>query len=387
MSGVPAYLGITINNREDLEELFLQDLLILDQPDFNVTFKVPNWGQRPDKTFDIHLEDSKKSYDIYLTHLLFEQQSVKRPPAAITASPPVKASFAVLGVVSAVTASLLLILVAFFVYTESGKSKVAYAQVQQQMVKNVYPQTARASSPGRDSSCMSTSHLNQGQIVFIGMYIVLRLVYSLIFTFTVFFAILFLLIDSDLSQFSSLGKYQREKLNHSLTVSAAIHNYSESELERQATLITSMQGACSYYIEELFISTRGQMENLTANQRFLDMYGDQSSISYLMQQRFRDHIVDYHANIANFSGEYEKTVSQAIQPYLIQYKRYLKELWLDDWVSFPQRLFNQSTFSTFRPKVLREGTELTGLDVDFAAFLQVEEIEEVQLWSVQYWER
>jgi len=33
---------------------------------------VPNWGQEPDKTFDIRLTDSSSDHDIYLTRLVFE---------------------------------------------------------------------------------------------------------------------------------------------------------------------------------------------------------------------------------------------------------------------------------------------------------------------------
>lgn len=72
MSSCPAYLGLTINNRLELEELFRYDLLILCPSEFNVTFKVPNWGQHPDKTFDVRLQDAVKSYDVYLTQLILE---------------------------------------------------------------------------------------------------------------------------------------------------------------------------------------------------------------------------------------------------------------------------------------------------------------------------
>ena len=40
MSACPAYLGVVINNRLELDELFRYDLLILCPTDFNLTFKV-----------------------------------------------------------------------------------------------------------------------------------------------------------------------------------------------------------------------------------------------------------------------------------------------------------------------------------------------------------
>lgn len=73
MSGCPGYLGVTINSRLDLEELFRYELLILCPAEFNTTFKIPNWGQHPDKTFDIQLQDATRSYTLYLTQLIFDQ--------------------------------------------------------------------------------------------------------------------------------------------------------------------------------------------------------------------------------------------------------------------------------------------------------------------------
>jgi len=40
MSACPAYLGVVINNRLELDELFRYDLLILCPAEFNLTFKV-----------------------------------------------------------------------------------------------------------------------------------------------------------------------------------------------------------------------------------------------------------------------------------------------------------------------------------------------------------
>jgi len=40
MSGCPAYLGVVINNRLELDELFRYDILVLCPTDFNLTFKV-----------------------------------------------------------------------------------------------------------------------------------------------------------------------------------------------------------------------------------------------------------------------------------------------------------------------------------------------------------
>ena len=62
MSFCPGYLSITINDLQDAEELFRYDVLIFCPTSFNMSFKVPNRGQKPDRTFEMRLEDAKKSY-------------------------------------------------------------------------------------------------------------------------------------------------------------------------------------------------------------------------------------------------------------------------------------------------------------------------------------
>ena len=62
MSFCPGYLSITINDLQDAEELFRYDALIFCPTSFNMSFKVPNRGQKPDRTFQMRLEDAKKSY-------------------------------------------------------------------------------------------------------------------------------------------------------------------------------------------------------------------------------------------------------------------------------------------------------------------------------------
>ena len=64
MTNCPAYLGVTINMRETLEELIRQDLLILCPASFNVTFLAPNDGNDPSKTFDVNFRDSIKTYQV-----------------------------------------------------------------------------------------------------------------------------------------------------------------------------------------------------------------------------------------------------------------------------------------------------------------------------------
>jgi len=63
------YLGVTVNDRSELEELFHVDLLVTCPPHFNVTFTLRNWRWRPDRTFDVLIDDAHSSYRVLPTAL------------------------------------------------------------------------------------------------------------------------------------------------------------------------------------------------------------------------------------------------------------------------------------------------------------------------------
>ena len=264
MSDCPGYLGVTINNRIDLEEIYRHDLLIFCPTNFSVIFKVPNWGQKPDKTFDVHLEDSQRSYDIYLTHIMFEQNTVERQVDYNEfESPPVEVG-AMLVVIASTLAIMVVLLLFVYAYLDCSKKR---AMRERQI--NVYENTNGRAKAG--DYCTAAKNLSQGQLLFIILYTLLRLLYTFIFTFSVFFAVLMLFVKMDFLTLSRLPEYQRRKHNESQQLALRIDGYGQGELLRQAKLVTGMQGACSHYIEELFDSIQVEMDNITSNQHRQDM--------------------------------------------------------------------------------------------------------------------
>jgi len=71
------------------------------------------------------------------------------------------------------------------------------------------------------------------------------------------------------------------------------------------------------------------------------------------------------------------------------YRKYLQRVLTGDWLAFPRRLFNDTTSVVLgeRAIVLPADDDLLGTEANFGAFVEVEEIESVQLWPVQFWQR
>ena len=382
MTGCPGYVGITINNRLDLEELFRYDLLVFCPAKFNVSFKVPNWGLDPDKTFDIRLDDAKQTYSIYLTHMVFEQGNVERSAQIAERDDTAVDTWANMLIVICIVIACSGMFSLAYVYLECTKIRMIYTN------HRSYTHSHNASNGGQKShsSCFGAHNLNQCQSAFIISYTLIRFLYSLMFTFTVFFAVLLIFIRDDLSQLNRISEFQISKQNASRQLAADIGQYGQDELFRQAKLVTSMQGACSNYIEELFTSMQDQMTNVTMTNRQQEMYGRDTSISSLMEKRFKRYLEILDQDMTNFTDEYGERLRHHLDPKWTQYRKYITDVYHNDFFQFPQLLFNESDFTAQRPHAFHR-SDLVGREFDFVAFMEVEEVEAVQLWTTQFWQK
>jgi len=84
MTGCPSYVAIAVVDRNEAEELFRYDALVLCPPSFNVTLRAPNlapptpspyWPDSTDntpstkKTFQVRLTDPVQTYSVYTTYV------------------------------------------------------------------------------------------------------------------------------------------------------------------------------------------------------------------------------------------------------------------------------------------------------------------------------
>jgi len=385
MTGCPAFLRITINNRLDLEELFRHDLLILCPATFNVTFRIPNWGQQPDKTFDVLFEDSMGSYNVYLTHMLFEQQhvAVETEPVPLGRLPVT--SGVVFGVVLVVMGGFLLACLLFYVSVQTSRPKVKKPR-SRQLAHAVYASCDQVDANGTYTTT-SLKQIHHRRNVLIAIYLIVRFVYSLVFTFTVFFALMMLFLRPDCTRVANLGKFQQQLYNKSISVAADMNRYSRSEMLSQTELMNNMQHACSHYIDDLIQALARQMEALMQHQRLPDAFRNQSTLSNLMQTRVRNLMQEYMLKVENFTRVYKSHVDGNVMPAFTRYKKYLRRVLRNDWLSFPQRLFNLSSSTGMRRQRLHAGLPLSGTAVDFGAFLEIEEVDIIQVIPVRFWQR
>lgn len=311
--------------------------------------------------------------------MLFEQHQLENEAELAATKEPRQNNWAVISAIAALGGICMITLLIGYVFLDCTKSHLVYTSHK----INVYHTTNGKAS---EDFCIAARNLSHGQVVFIVVYTVLRLIYSLLFTFTVFFAVLMLFLKNDIAQFEMFGRFQAVKLNQSRELVRTISQYGQDELLRQAKLVTNMQGACSFYIEELFHTMQLQMDNVTANQHQLEMYSHHASISYLVNKHINYKLDSYWNNTHNFTQHYKAHFDRRIGPKFTRYNKYLRRIHDNDWFQFPQLLYNESLYVIERP-TQPPLKNLSGTEVDFTTFMEIEEVEEVQWWPTQFWQR
>jgi len=160
-------------------------------------------------------------------------------------------------------------------------------------------------------------------------------------------------------------------------------------MKRQQEMVTSIQRACNQYIGELFEMAAAEIEAIQLVDRrrwLLNEHNASVSVAYL--ERMRGKLERLASDVNAYHASYRERVSAFLTPFTVSYKKYLDKLLRDDWLSFPQQLFGERSRSEKHVDwhALKD-CNLTGTEVDFGQFMEIQEVEDIQLWPVKFWQK
>ena len=389
MSGCPGYLGVTISNRFDLEEVFRYDLLIFCPSNFNLTYSVPIMYPENDATFEVQLKDTRHTFSVYLTHVTFHNTEHIRLSQAIQSVSQPNASAVILAIAITLTGILAITFFVMFVYFEHAEMQIMHRfSAEQWMYQYNFCDDRDIGSPRNSLNAVQSKRTvkscNKQHRLVMSVYVLLWTVYSLSFTFTIFSAILSFLVKTDLQHLSRIHTFRLEKHSATENLSSPVEQYREEELQRQSKLVIEMQHACNNYIDHQYTNVAAEISNALVS-RYHATNNTNSSITHLMNLRYMKRLEAYNALVANYAFSFKSSLTTSIKQSITRYAQYLETVFQIGWLSFPQKIFNDShsvkSYSTQLPVLL------TGKEVEFGLFLEVEEVEAIQMWSVQFWER
>ena len=245
-------------------------------------------------------------------------------------------------------------------------------------------------------------------------YILLRVVYSVSFTFTGLYACVAYLVSDDVLLLSSASQLQWNQRNASLALSDVIRRRWLTERQRQATLVDTQRQACANYVDDLTTAIGLKVDDaVMASRRNRQRYDvvDQSmtSVTAIVESRLLEGLVEYDASLSRFKQRYRERLASDMSASRRVFADYLTSFETNDWLGFARSLFNQSIEASGVEHLLFHGAgdqrfqtavlpiastdrhshsfNLSGTAADFSSFVNVQEVEEIQMWSRQFWER
>jgi len=390
MRHCPAYLGITVNDRLEYEKLFRYDLLISCPPNFNITFFIPNWrGVKPEKTFDLILDDARKPYRVFLTHVLYENASqmlqVITNVSANTQANPNSAFFVVTLVIF-----LTVLIICLLVYTFAETTPKRRGAWSKEWLRNVVEYD---DGKIRIFRLRNFKRRNPMQRALVVVYVFFNLIHCLMFTFTAFSTI----FTSRMSvQIATLKNFNNVQTSSSYTARdklASLERHTATEFQRQTTVWNGAQTACDNYIDDLAAAIRTNFENATNIESIIDRVYGRLSITNVVRNKYNRTLQGFLEELDRYVSEYGVNVEVDLRRTLIGYRGYIRTLGKSPWLMYPQILFNKTTLrpetSPISQRRVRDKMkfEFHTNDMAFTRFLNFQKVDSVYSWLRQFYER
>jgi len=364
MSDCPSYLGITINDRLQLEELIKYDLLVLCPPQFNVTFKLPNWGQRSTKTFDVHLRDCEQTHVVFLTRLLLDSTTEQR--LSPTTEMPVEVGDdrelpTLFAAAAGVTFTLILLIFTLFIRLRSP-----------------------CGSGTRSPAAGNSPRRSRGRRYRVCTYVTVRVVYTVTASFATVLLTLGVLVRPEVDLLSSVKGRLLSAASREDAWADGVDRAAGDEALRQARVARARHRACARYVDQLYAVVVERVARVRSDGRHCVAGGDSGAMGNL-----RSAVRQYAATTRSAVDVYRHRLSTTVDVLRSVQTRYLAELYDNDWLSFAATVFNGSVSRRRLPPPdnVTDTSSSSRREVDFAAFVGIDVVRETSTWLDQFWHR
>lgn len=213
MTTCPAYLGVTINDLTEFEEVARLDILVSCPPSFTVYVLLPNWSHRSEKTFEVIVDDAHRQYRVYLssTRIEFKSQSDHGRPnfdTSMSSSISITESLESVQLASSFLYLIIAIWIVYVVVNTAGRSNFCWRKCADQCCGDVISlQESRGEDfldcrkPSRPVVVTYYSKIEEkdhpmSRKKFISCYVIFRVVFVVLFTFTAAFFLAYLCLPS-----------------------------------------------------------------------------------------------------------------------------------------------------------------------------------------------
>ena len=375
MTSCLGYLGIKITDRMELEELFHYDVLVKCPPHFNVTFSLPNWSSRPDRTFDVTLDDAHTSYRVFFTTITFHGDDAVTCSADTDNDDVVRAGLSVRGLSTPALTSIIIIM-SVLAFGAFGYMFLDHTRRCQSSAADVQ----QVALTGRRARHLASYDLRRRRAIVV-VRVLLRVVFALSCTFTA----------------CSLAFYtsQSQRLDDASQLSAAKHRFDVAAAATQDQLaehvarrpaddvvrVRQMQLACDEYVGELATAVADRVAVAASTT------DDDGESVMRMYQRATSRVAD---NVERLLADIRQWFGVQLRPVSARFRRAVRQSLHSPWLSYAHNLFNKSVERSAQNSEPPSTTShdasfiLPPETLTFAEFLRICNVDEVESWHRRF---
>lgn len=376
LSRCPGYFKVTINDRSELEEIAKYDVLVACPANFSISFHFPNIGAKSEKMFEVVLNDLSKEHRIFLTKLspsygVFETSGHANQSVLLTELVAEKKFFGAtcttVVVIFTVAVVLFCVMVDLLCNISSGLSRW---------------QKNRKQEPTVLHSCSAA--VPYKAVIFV--YILLKLLYSVLFTFTGI-SLLFVLLQRE--RLLAVMNFKGNLLQNFIDmpqIATVMEMQMNHVLDSQMMYKFHVQEACSEYLEEIFARLRTNDFNVEVKTGKHNFSLEENSLTVI----FRDLAKMKHDQIRNLVRAvfepFLENLHRGIHLVIKRYQNQLTGAFRNPWLMYVRNLFAKSThrLQSNISAAMNHKTDFPQQLVDFANFLEIYDLEVIHFWQPRF---
>ena len=213
--------------------------------------------------------------------------------------------------------------------------------------------------------------LSASQHVTLAGFVIFKLLYSFLFTFTTLFVVVSVWCYGDARRLMHAGNFLCCDAVEARADAA--ESTMRRELRQQASTVRTMRAACDGYVDERYVAATTQTDRVTN-----DNNNRRALHDYTVDAGGDARLVAYRHDVERFSDRYRHLVADAITPLQRALARRLNHTFSSRWLMFPLAIFNDTRWQA-APAAPAAPTDAPA---KFWEFLELWDVESRRNWSL-----
>ena len=251
LTSCPGFFTVQVIDEVDDVKVLEQDVLILcPETSFKMDIDVPRKNLLDkERLFTIFLSDAKQKLKLQLALIDKGARKSKEPVKKSEDEKP--DPWITLMPLFVVTGCVLLFLFALIIYaqvTHKPDDDVKDGPPGWKFVKNEDKKAGKAGNKRKAAQPKDENRLKRRHIILVVFFVVVRVIYSVVFTFSMAFAILTLLHGPNLKIIQEYQDFIQSKIDESNAIALRMDQYREGEVKRVLDSSEDIQRSCDFYL-------------------------------------------------------------------------------------------------------------------------------------------